>query len=112
MTTRRDVLKFSAAAAAALASPFARTQAAWPSQPIKLLVAFPAGGPTDITMRVLADNAAKLLGQPVVVENKPGAGGTLPAHSCSRPSRTATRWRKFRWACSACRTRPRSTGIR
>ncbi|MFB0900293.1 MAG: tripartite tricarboxylate transporter substrate-binding protein, partial [Polaromonas sp.] len=38
-----------------------------------------AGGPTDITMRVLAENASKILGQPVIVENKPGAGGTLPA---------------------------------
>ena len=53
--------------------------AAWPAQPIKLMIAFPPGGPTDITMRVLADNASKVLGQPVVIENKPGAGGTLPA---------------------------------
>jgi tripartite-type tricarboxylate transporter receptor subunit TctC len=51
----------------------------FPARPIKLLVAFPAGGPTDITMRSLADNASKVLGQPVIVENKPGAGGTLPA---------------------------------
>jgi tripartite-type tricarboxylate transporter receptor subunit TctC len=68
-----------AAAASLIAAPTLRAQAAWPSQPVKLLVAFPAGGPTDITMRVLADNAAKLIGQPVVIENKPGAGGTLPA---------------------------------
>jgi tripartite-type tricarboxylate transporter receptor subunit TctC len=51
----------------------------FPSRAIKLVIAFPAGGPTDITMRVLADNASKVLGQPVIVENKPGAGGTLPA---------------------------------
>jgi tripartite-type tricarboxylate transporter receptor subunit TctC len=51
----------------------------FPVKPIRLLVAFPAGGPTDITMRQLADNAGKILGQPVIVENKPGAGGTLPA---------------------------------
>jgi tripartite-type tricarboxylate transporter receptor subunit TctC len=53
--------------------------AAFPSRPIKLVIAFPAGGPTDITMRQLADNASKILGQPVIIENKPGAGGTLPA---------------------------------
>jgi tripartite-type tricarboxylate transporter receptor subunit TctC len=54
---------------------------------VRLLIAFPAGGPTDITMRALAENAAKLLGQPVVVENRPGAGGTLPAQAMqqSRP---------------------------
>jgi tripartite-type tricarboxylate transporter receptor subunit TctC len=51
----------------------------WPSQPIKLMIAFPPGGPTDITMRALADSASKLLGQAVVIENRPGAGGTLPA---------------------------------
>ena len=56
-------------------------QQKFPSQPIKLYVAFPAGGPTDITMRVLADNASKIFGQSVVVENKPGAGGTLPAQA-------------------------------
>ncbi len=53
----------------------------FPARPLKLIVAFPAGGPTDITMRVLADNASKILGQTVVIENKPGAGGTLPAQA-------------------------------
>ncbi len=68
--------------AATAALPLAsRAQAAWPSQPVKLLIAFPAGGPTDLTMRVLAENAAKLIGQAVVVENRPGAGGTLPAQA-------------------------------
>jgi tripartite-type tricarboxylate transporter receptor subunit TctC len=69
-------------AAAGLATPafMARAQA-FPSKPIRLQIAFPAGGPTDITMRSLADSAGKLLGQPVVVENRPGAGGTLPAQA-------------------------------
>jgi len=53
----------------------------FPSRPIKLVIAFPAGGPTDITMRQLAENASKIIGQQVVVENKPGAGGTLPAQA-------------------------------
>ena len=68
--------------AATAALPLAsRAQPAWPSQPVKLLIAFPAGGPTDLTMRVLAENAARLIGQAVVVENRPGAGGTLPAQA-------------------------------
>jgi hypothetical protein len=54
---------------------------AFPAKPIKLVIAFPAGGPTDITMRQLADNASKILGQPVIIDNKPGAGGTLPAQA-------------------------------
>ena len=53
----------------------------FPNKPIKLVIAFPAGGPTDITMRALAAGASKALGQPVIVENKPGAGGTLPAQA-------------------------------
>lgn len=63
---------------AAVTSAHAQT---FPARPIKLIIAFPAGGPTDITMRQLADNASKILGQPIVVDNKPGAGGTLPAQA-------------------------------
>ena len=69
-------------AGAALVAPVLTAQAqSFPAKPIKLIIAFPAGGPTDITMRSLADNASKILGQPVIVENKPGAGGTLPAQT-------------------------------
>ena len=78
---RRKLLKAAGAAwAAAGVHGLAQSQASnWPAQPVKLIIAFPPGGPTDITMRVLAENASKLLGQPVLIENKPGAGGTLPA---------------------------------
>src|SRR5512133_880401 len=74
---RRQLVQLTAATLAAPSfSAFAQS---FPAKPIKLIIAFPAGGPTDITMRSLADNASKVLGQPVIVENKPGAGGTLPA---------------------------------
>ncbi|MCA1987681.1 MAG: tripartite tricarboxylate transporter substrate binding protein [Desulfarculus sp.] len=49
----------------------------FPSKPITLIVPWAAGGSTDTCMRVLAENAKKHLGQPVVVENKPGGGGTV-----------------------------------
>ncbi|WP_316154066.1 tripartite tricarboxylate transporter substrate binding protein [Cupriavidus sp. BIC8F] len=49
----------------------------YPSRPITLVVPWPAGGATDISMRILAELAGRELGQPVVVENRPGAGGTL-----------------------------------
>ena len=51
----------------------------FPSRPVTLLVTFPAGGPTDIAGRALAEATSKYLGQPVVVENRPGATGTLGA---------------------------------
>lgn len=76
---RRHLVQLAAATLAA-ASLGAQAQA-FPAKPIKLLIAFPAGGPTDITMRQLAENAGKILGQPVIIENKPGAGGTLPAQT-------------------------------
>ncbi|MEO5772322.1 MAG: tripartite tricarboxylate transporter substrate binding protein [Burkholderiaceae bacterium] len=80
---RRHFLAAAAApfAAHAQLAPAPASASTWPSQPVKLMIAFPAGGPTDITMRVLAENAAKLIGQPVIVENRPGAGGTLPAQA-------------------------------
>ncbi|WP_427914634.1 tripartite tricarboxylate transporter substrate binding protein [Ramlibacter sp. MMS24-I3-19] len=75
---RRHLVHLAVAAAATAALP-AFAQGTFPAKPIRLVIAFPAGGPTDITMRQLADNASRVLGQPVIVENKPGAGGTLPA---------------------------------
>jgi tripartite-type tricarboxylate transporter receptor subunit TctC len=64
-----------------VASPLSALAQNFPAKPIKLIIAFSAGGPTDVTMRQLADNASKILGQPVLIENKPGAGGTLPAQT-------------------------------
>lgn len=77
---RRQLLQSAAALAVpALGSLGAAFAQGFPVRPIKLVIAFPAGGPTDITMRSLAENASKILGQPVIIDNKPGAGGTLPA---------------------------------
>lgn len=52
---------------------------AWPARPIQLIVPWPAGGATDVTLRVLCEEAQPLLGQPVVVINRPGAAGTQVA---------------------------------
>ena len=80
---RRSLLGTVALIANCIALPAAYAQSArnFPEKPIKLVIAFPAGGPTDVTMRQLAENAGKQLGQPIIIENKPGAGGTLPAQA-------------------------------
>jgi tripartite-type tricarboxylate transporter receptor subunit TctC len=77
LNNRRAVL---AAAALALALGTAGVQAqAWPSKPVTLVVPFPAGGTTDVLARALAERLQPVLGQPVIVESKPGAGATLGA---------------------------------
>jgi len=49
----------------------------YPEKPVMLVVPWPAGGSTDVVMRAIAESAAKHLGQPILVDNKPGANGTL-----------------------------------
>jgi tripartite-type tricarboxylate transporter receptor subunit TctC len=72
------LIRLFAGLAVALAATCAQAQS-WPSRPIKMIVPFPAGGPTDVMTRVLSDKLGQVLGQPVVVENRPGAGGSIGA---------------------------------
>jgi tripartite-type tricarboxylate transporter receptor subunit TctC len=66
-----------------LASAQTQTQA-WPSRPITIVVSFGAGGTADILARMIGDELSTALGQPVVIENKPGAGGNLGAQTVAR----------------------------
>ena len=70
--------RFLAVLALLAAIPLAQAQS-WPGRPVKMIVPFPAGGPTDVLTRVLSEKLSQALGQPVVVENKPGAGGSIGA---------------------------------
>ena len=56
----------------------------WPTRPVRMIIAFPPGGPTDLVSRVLAQRLSEQLGQQVIVDNKPGAGGNLAAELAAR----------------------------
>lgn len=74
--TRRTLAAVTMAGLAALTAGAAWAQE-FPSQPVTLVVGFPPGGSTDVVARILAEHMTDTLGQPVVVENRPGAGGTV-----------------------------------
>jgi len=76
-----------AAAAAALLPGVARAQAGWPGAPVRLVVPFAAGGPTDIPARLIADEMSKALPQRVIVENRTGAGVVVGSDVVAKASK-------------------------
>jgi tripartite-type tricarboxylate transporter receptor subunit TctC len=81
---RRTALSLALAAAAgpALAQKSPKAQSApanWPNKPLRILVGFPGGSTPDLVARTIAEPLSKALGQPVIVDNKPGAGGNIAA---------------------------------
>lgn len=81
---RRALLKTLAATGAAASTWPVLAQAPWPSRPIRYIVPFAPGGTTDILGRVVGEKLAVALGQPVVIENKPGQGGSAGAAELAR----------------------------
>ena len=77
-TNRRTLLAMAATAALGVTLPtIATAQSDYPTKPIKIIVAFPPGGTSDVMGRMMTEPLSKALGQPVVVENIGGAGGTI-----------------------------------
>ena len=74
---RRAMLAGLALGVGALLAPAAQAADAWPAKPIQLVIPYPPGGSADLLGRPLAVQLQQQLGQPVVLEYKPGAGGTL-----------------------------------
>ncbi|MFT3799992.1 MAG: tripartite tricarboxylate transporter substrate binding protein [Burkholderiaceae bacterium] len=82
---RRTFVKAAAATGAlGLLPTIGRAQAKYPSRPIRYICPWTAGGSTDIVMRSIAESASKTIGQNVLIDNKPGAGGTLGAVEVAR----------------------------
>src|SRR5262245_24272535 len=71
------IILAAAGAALVLAAASVRAQQNFPNKPVQLMVAYPAGGSTDVGARIVASIAEKLLGQPIIVVNKGGAGGQV-----------------------------------
>ena len=72
------------AALCALTRPCAHAQSAWPTREVKIIIGFSAGGTTDIITRTLAPDLTRLWGQPIVIENRTGAGGNIGAEMVAK----------------------------
>jgi tripartite-type tricarboxylate transporter receptor subunit TctC len=90
--TRRAALLAAAPLAAFAGSRALRAQASWPDRPIRLVVAFPAGSVTDTLMRHLSEPLGRELGQPVIVDNRPGGNGAIGTESVARAAPDGHTW--------------------
>ncbi len=81
---RRTFLHLVAGAAALPLTPMHSRAQSYPAKPITVIVPFPAGGPTDLITRIVIEPMKEMLGQPIVVENVGGAGGTIGVARAAR----------------------------
>jgi tripartite-type tricarboxylate transporter receptor subunit TctC len=81
---RRTTLRLACAALALAATPYTALAQEWPNRPVRIVVPYPAAGAVDIVTRALADKLSAQWGQPVVIENKAGAGGLIGSDAVSK----------------------------
>jgi tripartite-type tricarboxylate transporter receptor subunit TctC len=81
---RRQFLQFAAAAAAAPALPQFASALEYPSRPVRIVVGFTAGGSQDPIARLIGQSLSERLGQPFIIENRPGAGGNIATEAVVR----------------------------
>ncbi|MEP7276481.1 MAG: tripartite tricarboxylate transporter substrate binding protein [Betaproteobacteria bacterium] len=81
-----------AAACCALAPGLAPAQSDWPQKPIRIVVPFPTGGQLDVVSRLIADRVSPALGQPIVVEAKPGADGNIATEQVAKAAPDGYTW--------------------
>jgi tripartite-type tricarboxylate transporter receptor subunit TctC len=89
--TRRVLSLLLAGLAGGLTAP-AWAQAAWPERPLRIVLPFPPGGPSDMVIRLAAERMQATLRQPIVIDNKPGAGGNLGAAEVARAAPDGYTW--------------------
>ena len=89
--TRRVLSLLLAGLAGGLTAP-AWAQAAWPERPLRIVLPFPPGGPSDMVIRLAAERMQATLRQPIVSDNKPGAGGNLGAAEVARAAPDGYTW--------------------
>jgi tripartite-type tricarboxylate transporter receptor subunit TctC len=92
MTPRHRLVLLALAIGIGLPSMPVVAQSPWPSKPIRMIVPYPPGGPSDIVMRSAAEKMQLVLKQPIVIDNKPGAGGNLGAAEAARAAPDGHTW--------------------
>jgi len=90
MQRRRRLLVAASALLGALT--VAQAQTAWPGKPVRVLLPFPPGGPSDMVIRLAAEKMQIALKQPIVIDNKPGAGGNLGSAEVARAAPDGSTW--------------------
>ncbi len=83
-SVRSRILAFVAAIAVSFAFVLGAVAADYPTRPVTIVVAFPPGGPSDVLARIVGRKLEQILGQPFIVENRPGAGGNIAAEQVAR----------------------------